>query len=125
MSKKIKTMWIVLTILIAALACVIIIFTKSGNMVLEYKDVSAFDTQEISTVKNNRQYILISGESNSSSLNIGEIKETLENKDIIVRVYTTLSRTDNKDGSFMHAVKIDDNIDRILFGDEQKVIWNK
>ena len=124
MSKKIKTMWIVLTILIAALACVII-FTKSGNMILEYKDVSAFDTQEISTVKNNRQYILISGESNSSSLNIGEIKETLENKDMIVRVYTTLSRTDNKDGSFMYAVKIDDNIDRILFGDEKKVIWEK
>lgn len=125
MSKKIKTMLIVLTILVAALACVVIIFTKSGNIVLEYKDVGYFDTREISTVKNNRQYLLISGESNSSSLNIGEIKETLENKDMVVRVYTTLSRANNKDGSFMHAVKIDNNIDRILFGNEKRVIWER
>jgi len=44
---------------------------------------------------------------------------------MIVRVYTTLSRTNNKDGSFMHAVKIDENIDRVLFGDEKIVIWER
>jgi len=123
MSNKIKIILIILVLLVIALVAAITLFIKSGNMVLEYKDVSDFDTKEISTIKNNRKYLLISGESNHSSLNIGEIKESLENRDMVIRVYTTLSNTNNRDGSFMYAVKIDNNIDRILFGNEKKVIW--
>lgn len=125
MSNKIKIMLVILIILVALSACLIIIFAKSGNIVLEYKNISDFDTKEILTIKNNRRYLLVSGECNLSSLNIGEIKESLENRDMVIRVYTTLSRTNNKDGSFMHAVKIDNNVDRILFGNEKNVIWEK
>ena len=125
MSKKIKIILIILAALAVALVGFVIFFIKSGNVVLKYKDVGSFDSKEISAEKNNRQYLLISGECNFSSLNIGDVEETLENRDMIVRVYTTLSRTNNKDGSFMHAVKIDENIDRVLFGDEKIVIWER
>ncbi len=125
MSNKIKIILIILTLLIAILACFIMLFAKSGNTVLEYKNVSDFDTKEISTIKNNRNYLIISGECNLSSLNIGRIDESLENGDMAVRIHTTLSRTNNKDGSFMYAVRIDNNINRILFGNEKKVIWEK
>jgi len=125
MSNKIKIMLILLTALIVAIACLVVIFSKSGTIVLEYKDISDFDTKEISTINNNRKYLLVSGECNHSSLNIGEIKENLENRDMVIKVYTTLSRANNKDGSFMYAVKVDNNIERILFGNEKKVIWER
>ena len=123
MSKKIKVVLIILAILIGGLATLLITLKESGEIVLEYQYVLSFQTEE--HYKNNRTYLLVSGHCGHSSLNIGEITERLDGRDMVVRIYTTLSRANNRDGSFLHAVKIDDNIDRILFGDEKKVIWQR
>lgn len=123
MSNKIKFVLIILAILIIGFITFLIIFKEANELVLEHEHVLSFQTEE--HYKNNRIYLLVSGHCGHSSLNIGEITEILEDRDVVLRVYTTVSRANNKDGSFLHAVKIDDNIDRVLFGDEKKVIWQR
>ena len=101
MSKVLKIILIVMAIIVilyALLATVTILFVKLNSTVLEYGDVSRFETQIIT--KNNRDYLIVSGESNSSSLNVKEVREKVNGGDVVVRVYMTLSGGARMGGHF-------------------------
>ena len=105
----------------ALLAMITILFVKFNSTVLEYGDVGHFETQIIT--KNNRDYLILSGESNSSSLNVKEVKEEFDKGNVTIRVYMTLSGGARMGGAFFYPVKIISSTNQILFGNKKKVIW--
>jgi hypothetical protein len=124
MLKKTKIIAIIGTVLAIPLVFIAFIFfllIKDSNIILDYEDVVYFDTEEV--FKNNRKYLLVSGQYFGSALKIRKVKEKFDNGDITVAVYTTLFS--ENDSSFLYPVQLDDSINRVLFGEEKKVIWER
>jgi hypothetical protein len=98
----------------------LLVYTDSRHSLL-YEDISDFEIQEL--FKNNRGYLLLSGNYlKSSSLSVKEVKENRKLGDVEVLIYTTTAANKNYNSSFIHAVKLDKTVNRILFGSGGKVI---
>ena len=116
-------MFIILIIAVVLSVSIILsfYFHKDDNIPLKYEDISTFEMQEL--FKNNRHYMLLSGNYlKSSSLVINKIKEEFHDGDVTLKLYTSIP-DDIHDSSFIYPVEIDKDVNRILFGDEKKVIW--
>lgn len=101
-----------------------LLFMGCETMVLEYKYVGQFKVDELE--EENLKYLEISGYSLHSSLNVKNIKEIKEGNNIIIKVYLTIRKTNKtSDGNFTYRLKINDEINQVLFGEEQKVIWQR
>lgn len=125
MNKKLKITLGVIALLIISgaifFASTIFFMVKDGDRILSLEDVFNFQAEEL--VRNNRDYLIISGEYMDSSLRIKNVKEEENNGEIIVRVSTEL--IGEGDASFIHIVEIDDSINRVFFGEKEEVIWKR
>lgn len=93
-------------------------------MILETEYVGSFDVNEIN--QDNEKYLEISGHSLHSALNVENIKTQRDENDLIIKIYLTLRRASkNSSGTFKYRVKIDDGIERVLFGKNKTVIWER
>lgn len=68
--------------------------------------------------------IMISGLSGHSALVVRNITEIPEGETIRVHVYLGLAK-EGLSGSFQYMVGIDDKVNRLLFGAENSVIWQR
>lgn len=99
----------------------VFILTKDDYKAMPYKDFVNFETEEVT--KNNRSYLLISGRYYGSSLRIKKVDVDYENSDAVVRIYTTLFS--KNDSSFLYPIELKESVNKVLFGDEKRVIWER
>lgn len=120
-----KKIFVALRFIFGALFVVVLIIVfllvKDDYKALPSKDFVDFQTEEIT--KNNRNYLLISGEYYGSALKIRKVKDKVKNGDIVVSVYTTLFS--KNDSSFLHVVELNSSVNRVLFGNDEKMIWQR
>ena len=92
------------------------------DMILKYKDVGNFQVETIQ--KDSSTYLHLTGLSLNSSLNIKEIREIREQNVVYIIITLTLSRNDiNYSGSIDHYLQIDQNLNKVYFGEEKILIW--
>jgi hypothetical protein len=125
MSNVIKIILLVVLILIIiciAYFCILLfILFKSNNTPITNNNIINFSSETL--VRNNRQYLIVSGEVFTSyPINVS-VKQKRENDVVLLNVYTFLSK--NSDVTFMHVVKLDKSINRVLFGPDKKIIWER
>ena len=103
----------------------IIIGCKTLGIILIEKDmITGFKTNEIYT--NKFDYIEISGLIGSSSHNYKKIDIIIEDDIMKIIMYGELSLLNkNGSGSFNINIPIDKNINRIFFGNNNEIIWER
>ena len=75
---------------------------------------------------NEQDYIEISGLINASSFNYKSIKIANENRTKIILMYGELSTINrNGSGSFNIIVPIEKNINKVIFGNDNEIIWER
>lgn len=90
--------------------------------VLELKDVAGF---KISETKNSDGLELeISGLAFHSSLAVQELITARRDGDLEVKVILTPT-SKGRTGSFAYKLGVDGDVNRVLFGNERKVIWQR
>ena len=110
------------TILLTFVFSLCYLLIGCDEMVLEYESVGNFQIDEM--IENGTHYIIVTGLSLHSSLNVKKVETLKNNSDIVVLVYLTLVRSkESPSGSFYYKFKIDDSVKQILFGKNKKLVW--
>jgi hypothetical protein len=92
----------------------------AGPRILELDFVARFNA-----VANDSATVLtISGVSGHSSYAVKRIDTHKEGSDLIVEVRLVLAR-EGLSGKFTHDVKLDPDVQRVLFGEHREVIWTR
>ena len=93
------------------------------NMILEYKNVSNFVVSE-HKVENNT-VLTISGLCMHSSYVVKkiDIKKSEDKCSILIKI--SLFKKTNETGKFEYSFEIPDDVKKVVFGNEETVIWAK
>ena len=93
------------------------------NMILEYKDVSNFVVSEHKVEDDT--LITVSGLCMHSSYVVKKIylKKNDDKCSILIKI--SLIKKKNETGKFEYYFKISDDIKKVVFGNEETVIWTK
>ena len=93
------------------------------NMILEYKDVSNFVVSEHKV--ENDTVLTISGLCMHSSYVVKKmyIKKNEDKCSILIKI--SFFKKKNETGKFEYSFKISDDVKKVVFGNEETVIWAK
>ncbi len=106
-------------VIIAALMNIIL--TINGDNIMNYDKTFYFKTQVIDV--DNAHYLEIKAFPASSTFVVDNIREIIKNREVKVLVYMSVSNKDGKSGGVDYKVQLNKDIDRIIFGNSGKVIW--
>jgi hypothetical protein len=95
------------------------------NVILvDNKSILGFKTNEI--YENELNYIEISGLIGHSSYNYKNVDIGIENENIVILMYGELSNKNKSgSGSFNVLIPIEKTVNKILFGNEREIIWER
>jgi hypothetical protein len=113
------------TIKLLLFSSIIIVGCKSyGNAIIERDQIIGFDTNEI--YGDEHDYLEISGLIGWSSYNYKNIDVIIDNNILKILMYGELAILNKKgSGSFNITVPIDKNINNIIFGNDNVIIWER
>jgi hypothetical protein len=93
-------------------------------MVLELKYVAGFKVEEIQN--DQTSYLKISGLAMHSALYIDRVEQKQKGDDLVVLLYLSLSpRGQLSSGSFDITIELKPTINRVLFGEDKKMVWER
>lgn len=115
------TIGIILAVLLIIIVFIGFLLLRDNYKARSSMDFVDFQAEEIS--KNSKDYLLVSGQYNGSSLKIRKVESEMQGNIIAVRAYTTLFS--ENDSSFLHAIELGSSTNKVVFGNDQKIIWER
>lgn len=99
-----------------------ILYAQENDMILELKDIQFFQVQEIKSLP---VKIKLTGLVFHSSLGIKDVKKSENDGTMRIMIHLVPVTTTGLSGNLDNVITIPKSIDKIVFGNDGVVIWNR